>query len=142
MIWIQDTDVLSIWRGQTQPDYDRLLANVRRHSQEDVAVTIVSFQEICKGRLALVNGARTEAHLLRAYEQLLITLKDFAHARMLPFDRAALDQFNRLRKQGIRIGTMDLRIASIALVHGATVVTRNLRDFTKVPGLVVEDWTR
>jgi tRNA(fMet)-specific endonuclease VapC len=41
----------------------------------------------------------------------------------------------------IRIGTMDLKIAAIALAHGATLLSRNLVDFKKVPGLTVEDWT-
>jgi tRNA(fMet)-specific endonuclease VapC len=36
---------------------------------------------------------------------------------------------------------MDLRIASIALVNSCTVLTSNLKDFRKVPGLLVEDWT-
>jgi len=35
---------------------------------------------------------------------------------------------------------MDLKIASIVLVHGATLLTNNVRDFEKVPGLKVEDW--
>jgi tRNA(fMet)-specific endonuclease VapC len=41
----------------------------------------------------------------------------------------------------IRIGTMDLRIAAIALTHGATLLSRNLVDFKRVPELEVEDWT-
>jgi tRNA(fMet)-specific endonuclease VapC len=41
----------------------------------------------------------------------------------------------------IRIGTMDLKIASIVKVRDATLFSRNLRDFRKVPGLKVEDWS-
>jgi tRNA(fMet)-specific endonuclease VapC len=54
---------------------------------------------------------------------------------------AAADVFEDLRKQRIRIGTMDLRIAAIALAHGMTVLTRNLIDFRRVPDLTAEDWT-
>ncbi|MGD0518047.1 MAG: hypothetical protein ABSA26_10990 [Thermoguttaceae bacterium] len=46
-----------------------------------------------------------------------------------------------MRKSKVRIGTMDLRIASIALAQGFTILTRNLVDFEKVPNLKVEDWT-
>jgi tRNA(fMet)-specific endonuclease VapC len=47
-----------------------------------------------------------------------------------------------LRKERIRIGTMDLRIASIALAEGAAVLTANATDFDKVPGLTIDDWTQ
>jgi tRNA(fMet)-specific endonuclease VapC len=36
---------------------------------------------------------------------------------------------------------MDLKIAAIVLAHDATLLSRNLSDFRKVPGLKVEDWT-
>jgi tRNA(fMet)-specific endonuclease VapC len=45
-----------------------------------------------------------------------------------------------LRRKGIRIGTMDLRIASITLAHDATLLTRNSVDFARVPGLRFENW--
>jgi tRNA(fMet)-specific endonuclease VapC len=69
-------------------------------------------------------------------------LKDFTTMQVLPFDDAAGSRFETLRQQRVRIGTMDLRIASIALERGHTVLTRNLVDFEKVPGLAAEDWTR
>ncbi len=61
---------------------------------------------------------------------------------VLSFSDEAQECFDELRKRRIRIGTMDLRIASIALVEGATVLTANTRDFEKVSGLMIEDWTR
>jgi len=59
---------------------------------------------------------------------------------LLGFTRAAADEFERLQKLRLRIGTMDLKIGAIALAHNATLLSRNLKDFGKVPGLQVEDW--
>ncbi len=64
----------------------------------------------------------------------------FAVWQIIHFYHAAADEFKRLRKHGIRIGTMDLKIASIALSHNATLISANLRDFEKVPNLRVENW--
>jgi tRNA(fMet)-specific endonuclease VapC len=48
--------------------------------------------------------------------------------------------FLALRKELRRVGAMDLKIAAICLVHDAVLLTRNLVDFSKVPGLRVENW--
>jgi tRNA(fMet)-specific endonuclease VapC len=50
-------------------------------------------------------------------------------------------KFTELRRQKIRIGTRDLRIAATALVHDLTLVTRNHKDFFRVPALRIEDWS-
>jgi tRNA(fMet)-specific endonuclease VapC len=105
-------------------------------------VTIISFQEQVRGWLAYLNKARTPAAILHGYVELEAILRDFCQANVLPFDRAAQDRFADLHRHRLRIGTMDLRIAAIALATGATLLSRNLRDFSQVPGLVVEDWSR
>ncbi len=48
---------------------------------------------------------------------------------------------NNLRQQKIRIGTLDLRIASIVLATDGILVTRNFRDFERVPNLKIENWS-
>ena len=60
---------------------------------------------------------------------------------VLDFDRQAATKFERLTRLKVRIGTMDLRIAAIAIAQGAVLLSKNLTDFRKVPGLRVEDWT-
>ncbi len=62
----------------------------------------------------------------------------------LPFDDAAADICSRIRhhleSRGIPIGPYDMQIAAIALVHDCTLVTHNTKEFSRVPGLSLEDW--
>ena len=78
---------------------------------------------------------------IEAYRRLLRHLDNYRHIPVLPFDEQAAAEYERLRRSRIRIGTMDLKIAAIALSLDATLLSRNLVDFAKVPGLKVEDWT-
>ena len=64
----------------------------------------------------------------------------WGEAVILPFDAAAASQFEQLRSHKLGVGTADLRIAAIALSAGHHLLSRNLRDFERVPGLRVEDW--
>lgn len=63
---------------------------------------------------------------------------------LLPFDREAAIAAARLRtdleRQGQPIGPLDNLIAGTALAHGATLVTRNIKEFGRIKGLEVEDW--
>jgi tRNA(fMet)-specific endonuclease VapC len=62
----------------------------------------------------------------------------------LPYDNAAADHFVTIRRYleslGQPIGPYDLQIAAIALANGCTLVTHNTAEFSRVPGLVMEDW--
>ena len=77
---------------------------------------------------------------MKYYERLLDMFRFFADWRILPFDDAAARMFKSFRSQKVRIGSMDLKIASIVKGHDATLLSRNIRDFQKVPELRVEDW--
>jgi tRNA(fMet)-specific endonuclease VapC len=60
----------------------------------------------------------------------------------MDFDEQAQMMFQHLRAQRIRIGTLDLRIAAIALSREATLVTRNRQDFAGIPApLNIENWS-
>lgn len=88
-----------------------------------------------------IRRAKDAAALAKGYATLEMVLKEFCKAQVLSFDAAAAAEFASMRGLKVRIGTMDLRIAAIALCRALTVLSRNLRDFTLVPGLNVEDWT-
>ena len=106
-----------------------------------MAYSIVSFHEQVLGAHSYINRARTMLGIIRGYALLAENLQAFATAPVLPFDSAAAAIFDSLRTQRVRIAIMDLRIAAITLSRGLILLTRNARDFSKVPGLVTEDWT-
>lgn len=142
MPYVLDTDHLSVLLSGSQPACDRLLARLDTLPPDDIAATIVSYQEQVQGWLAYLNRAKADAHILRAYHELDLLRRWYQRTNVLEFTGSAQKQFSILSPQCRRVGTMDLRIASIALVTGATLLSRNLRDFRQVPGLVVEDWTK
>jgi tRNA(fMet)-specific endonuclease VapC len=88
-----------------------------------------------------MSHARDIDDQIAVYNRLLQHVANYRRITIAPFDRRAADEYLRLRALRIRIGTPDLRIAAIALALDATLVTRNLRDFRRVPGLRVENWT-
>lgn len=63
---------------------------------------------------------------------------------VLPFDQRAANRAARVRfeleEAGAKIGPLDMLIAGTVLAHGATLVTHNTREFSRVPGLPLEDW--
>jgi tRNA(fMet)-specific endonuclease VapC len=109
-------------------------------SGEEVATTIVTVEEQLRGWLAEIHRLDDPHRQIVAYERLQRRIEFFAAWRVLPWNTSAADIFVRLRREGVRVGTMDLKIAAISLVHDATLLTRNTGDFTRVPGLRFENW--
>jgi tRNA(fMet)-specific endonuclease VapC len=140
--YLLDTDHISILQRASGAEFVALSARMAQHPAADFALSLVSFHEQVLGAQALISRARTTADLIRSYAVLQNVLQDFSTAIVLPFDAAAAAVFDGLQQQRVRVGTMDLRIASIALSQGLILLTRNTRDFSRVPGLLTEDWTK
>jgi tRNA(fMet)-specific endonuclease VapC len=136
-----DTDHLSVLEWQEQPACDRLLARLDPLPSDDIATSMVSFQEQVQGGLAYLNRERNPEQIVRAYAKLEAIWRWFLKMNVVSFSPEAQARFGQLRRQCPRLQTLDLRIASIALTTGAILLTRNLRDFRHVPGLTAEDWT-
>lgn len=140
-MFLLDTDHLTIVQRQTQPEYGRLWPRIAAHPPDAFYASIVSFHEQALGWNTYISRATNAAGVVRGYRMFQRILSDFAAARVLPFDDAAATTFDALRAGRVRVPTMDLRIASIALSRDLTLLTRNTADFSKVPGLRSEDWT-
>src|SRR5262249_9480664 len=127
-------------RGQGT-DYDRVRDHLSELSGDEVAVTIISFEEQTRGWLAYLARARSVPQQVEAYSRLRRMVDNYRTIPLVDFDQQAAMEFKRLKSSRLRIGTMDLKIAAIALARRATLVTRNRGDFERVSGLNVEDWT-
>lgn len=137
---VLDTDVITILLRE-EGRSAQILEDRLDVTDEPVLITIVSVEEQLRGWLSWISRTKTTERLIEGYSRLHTFVQDLERFDILDFDERAAATFHDLRKSPMRIGTLDLRIASIALLHGATLVSRNLRDMQKVPGLSVEDWT-
>jgi len=134
-----DTDHFSVFTDERDPRHG--LLNTRMEAAvEQIACTIVSVEEVLRGWLAIIHRSHDVHRQLPAYARLRKLFEVLSDWEIVPLDERAADQFTDLRRQRIRIGAMDLKIASIALVNDALLVTANVRDFSRVPGLRCEDW--
>ncbi len=133
-----DTDHLSVLQHRDNP---RALAVRERLGQlpltTDVATTIISFEEQTRGWLRMIRRFHDGQEQVQYYERLFGLIEFYGNWTVLPFDVAAAAKFDALRKAGVRISTMDLKIAAIVLVNDGTLLSSNHRDFEKVPKLHV-----
>jgi len=140
-VFLLDTDHVSVLQRATGHSFEQLIRRLQSVPEEDLFLSIVTFHERFRGWTGLIAKAKSDASVVFAYQQLRETLHEFSDVQLADFDDAAANVFASYRSQKIRIGTMDLRIASIAIVNDLTLLTRNTVDFVRVPSLRFEDWT-
>ena len=136
-LYVLDTDVATLLRAK----HPIVSQRVGSHAPADVVITIITVEEQLTGWFAQIRRARKRNDMARAYEQFTDAAAWLADWSILSFTEPAIIRYDRLRNLRLNIGGYDLRIAAITLEQGATLVTRNLRDFQRVPNLVVKDWS-
>ena len=137
-LFVLDTDMVSL----LQHAHPRVVARSATVSREKLAITVVTVEEQLTGWYSLVRKTRKPDDLVRAYQSLIDSLVFLARLPILPLTHAAVEGFEQLVGLKLNVGRMDLRIAAIVSEHKGILVTRNVRDFGRVPGLSLEDWTR
>jgi len=139
-IYALDTDHCTVLQ-RGGDGYNGLTARLRAIAPDDYGTTIVSYEEQFKGWLDRLHRVNTSALRIEAYTQLQESLRFYSGLAVWEYTTEADAEYTRLVKAKVRVRTKDLLIASIALANNATVLTRNARDFGKIPGLKFEDWT-
>lgn len=137
MMYALDTDILTLAFRL----HERVTARLEA-ADRPVVITTVNRIEQLNGRFDAVLTAADAAQLLRAQTALAATEQFLSKYEVLPFDDRSAARFDVLRsdKKLKKVGRKDLLIASICLIHGCTLATRNTKDFGKVPGLRIENW--
>jgi tRNA(fMet)-specific endonuclease VapC len=135
-LYVLDTDVLTL----LQDGDPAVIRNVVIHAADPLAITVISVDEQLTGWYAQVRRAKRRDLLAAAYQRLATNAESLAGVMILPFPVPAILRYENLSALKLNIGKMDLRIAAITLENNGILVTRNLRDFQRVPNLVVENW--
>jgi len=135
--YILDTDHVSLH----QRGHESLKARLFVIPPEQISITIITVEELIRGRLAQVRRAITPDDRIKAYHWLAVTFDYIFDFNILKYSSQAESYFQSLLEKKIRIGTQDLKIAAIALSQNAVLVTRNLRHFEQISSLKLEDWS-
>lgn len=135
-----DTDHLTLLSYPTNPRCQALIARMKASTDQQIGTTIISVEEQWRGWFAVIARFRDVRRQVKAYQELVELHAFFSNWTIVPFEDRAADHFEQIRAGSVRIGSMDLKIACIGLVHDALVLSANLQDFQKVPGLRVENW--
>lgn len=135
-LYIFDTDHLSLYGRNHLILIQKLLIN-----KVKLVTTAISVEESLRGRLAQVAEAKNTEKESNTYQRLIQTLQLLSEFQILPYDEKCRKIYQQLKTGKIRVGSQDLKIASIVLNYQSILLTRNIKDFEKIPSLFFEDWT-
>ena len=136
-LYVLDTDVLTL----LQSGDPAVIRNVAAHAADETVITVISVEEQLSGWYTQVRRAKRRDILARVYERLATNVERLAGMPILPFPEQAILRYEGLKALSLNVGKKDLCIAAITLEDGGVLISRNLRDFRRVPNLVVEDWS-
>jgi tRNA(fMet)-specific endonuclease VapC len=119
----------------------RVVRAVVAHLTATVSVPVITVEEVWGGWAKAISRAKTPDRIALGYARITETRSELRYWTVVSLAVGAIARYNVLKQQKLNAGGNDLRIASIALETGATVVTRNRRDFARISGVAIEDWS-
>lgn len=136
---ILDTDHLTEYQKGTSEEARRLKRRLDE-SAEPFGTTIITVEEVMRGWMAAIRRTSDPFRQINAYFKLRSLFQFFATWEVLDLTPASAAEFLALRSAKVKVGTMDLKIASITISNNAILLTRNSNDFEKIPGLRLSNW--
>ena len=137
---ILDTDHLTVLKYARDIRFMKLAQRMADSVDQDFATTTITLEEQLRGWLAEINRFSDPEKQIPAYAELIGLIEFFSYWTILPFDTSAASRFRHFRSQKSRAGSMDLKIASIAVSLNCVLLTANTRDFASISGLQIENW--
>jgi len=138
---VLDTNMMSVLEWRDTPKANTILDRLDRYPAKEIATTIITYEEQVRGWLSFIHQHQdTLVKQIHGYRMLNRQLDNYRWIHVLDFDEIAAIEFQSLKKQHRRFPTMDLKIAAIVKTKSATLVSENLRHFTPIAGLTVENW--
>lgn len=137
-LYVLDTDTLQLFQDEDPV----VVSRVRAVVPDNRAISVISVEEQLSGWYSQLRQAKRPERLAWAYRRLAAVVRFLSRIQIVDFDEAAIRRYEQLKKRKIKVGTNDLRIAATVLERDALLVTRNLRDFQRIPGLRCEDWSK
>lgn len=137
-----DTDHLSVLRYRASERAVRLAGRLALASVDGtrIGTTVANVEVQMRGWLATLGKEKEIGRQIAAYRELAELFTFFSGYHIALLDEEAATRFSTLRAAKVRIGTPDLKTASIALTQNALLLTANKRDFEQGPGLRFENW--
>ena len=135
-----DTDHLTALKYTDSEPFARLRNRLLAAAPELIGTTIVNVEEQMRGWLSAIAKERILVRQIAAYRELTDLFTFFANFNIISLSADSAELFNGFRKSDVKIGTMDLKAACIALANNALFLTANRRDIEKVPGFRFENW--
>lgn len=132
MQYLLDTNIISFWMKGKCPGISDKLKEV---PAQEIGIPAIVYGELLYGLYQSTNKNKLDA-----------LIESFAAAfRIVPYEEKAARKYGeiraRLKSQGTLIGSNDMLIAAVALAENAVLVTNNTKEFSRIEGLKIEDWS-
>lgn len=139
-LYLLDTDMLTHFQAGNGVVVD-MIGRLSLVESNTLATSVISVEEQLTGWYSYIRRAKSRQQQISGYQKLTDQVRFLSRLQIITFGASAMDRHDQLKSLRLNIGGDDLKIAGIALDSTAILITRNRRDFQRVPNLILLDWT-